>query len=132
MRKILLGLAVMTATFFGGLALASPAYAAQGILDPACNQDEGAGSGSAACGTNGNNPISGNNGVLLRISRILAVIAGIAAVIIMMAAGLVYITANGDASKVSAAKSTIIYAAVGLVVIGLGQAIITLVVNTIE
>lgn len=131
MRRVLVAFALLVTTFFGVAAIATPAYAAQPILDAACQQGGGAGKGSAACSEDGSNPISGNNGVLVRITRIMAIIAGIAAVIIIMIAGLVYITANGDPSRTSQAKSTIIYAAVGLIIIGLSQAIISLIVNRI-
>lgn len=131
MKRLLISTAIIVVALLGAGAIATPAYAATGVLDQACNQAGGVGSSSGACGTDGTDPISGNNGVLIRISRIMAIIAGIAAVIIIMIAGLVYITANGDAGRISAAKSTIIYAAVGLVIIALAQAIITLFVSRV-
>lgn len=45
----------------------------------------------------------------------LGILGGIA-VIVVVIAGLMYTTSGGDASKVSAAKTTILYAIVGLVV----------------
>ncbi len=44
-------------------------------------------------------------------------IAGIIAVITIIVAGISYVTANGDAGKVTKAKNAIIYSAVGLVLI---------------
>ena len=64
------------------------------------------------------------------LSVIVSIIAGIAAVIMMMVGGFMYITSNGDAGKATTGRNTIIYAVVGLLIIALGQAIITLFVNT--
>jgi hypothetical protein len=61
-----------------------------------------------------------------------AIIAAIIAVFVIMAGGVTYITANGDSGKIATARNMIIYAAVGLIVIGIAGAIITLIVNTIS
>ena len=45
------------------------------------------------------------------------VMAGLVAVIVIVAAGIIYTTSAGDASKTKQAREAIIYAAVGLVVI---------------
>lgn len=45
-------------------------------------------------------------------------IAAAAAVIVIIAAGLMYITSDGDPGKTSTAKNAIIYAAIGLVFVG--------------
>ena len=64
------------------------------------------------------------------IVRILSTIVGIAAVIVIIIAGLKYITSGGDASKVASAKTTLIYALVGLVIVVLAQFIIRFTVDT--
>jgi hypothetical protein len=46
-------------------------------------------------------------------------------------AGIRYITSDGDAEAVAKAKRTIILAAVGLVIIALGQALINFVLNRV-
>jgi hypothetical protein len=62
--------------------------------------------------------------VVKSVIQILSVIAGIAAVIMLIIGGLRYITAGGDASGTASAKSTIIYALVGLVVVAFAQIIV--------
>ena len=127
LRRIIVSIAIML-----GLAVAiAPAAAHAAVLDDAC---KGAGAASAVCKDKNQttNPVTGTNGILVRAARIVALIAGIIAVFVMMAGGVVYITAGGDSGKITTAKNMIIYAAVGLVIIGLAGAIITLIVNTIQ
>jgi hypothetical protein len=129
MKRFLIIIALFFGTsFIGTAALTTPAYAASGdVLQNACKDVSGGGD-SAACDSK-QETISGTNGVLYRVTRLVAIIAGVAAVIVMIAGGLMFVTSNGDASKAGTARNTILYAAIGLVVIALAQAIVTLVVN---
>lgn len=58
-----------------------------------------------------------------------SIFVGVIAVIMIIVGGLRYITSGGDSGKVSAAKTTIIYALVGLVVVALAQLIVRFVLN---
>jgi hypothetical protein len=109
------------------VALAPQSAAAVEFFGGLC---EGAGSGTAAC-SGGNEEISGTNGIILRATELVSIIAGIAAVIIIMIAGIMFITAAGDSNKISTAKKTIVYAVVGLVVIVLARTIVTFVIGNI-
>lgn len=118
--------------FFLGLTfIAVPAVQAKTVLGGACS---GAASASSVCKDSNQttNPITGKNGILYKVARIVAIIAAVVAVFVMMAGGAVYLTANGDSGKITTARNMIIYAAVGLVIIGLAGAIITLIFNTIS
>ena len=95
---------------------------------------------SAICSTNpqsdtcksynaSTNPITGTNGTLYKITTIVSTVAGIAAVFVIIISGVRYMTSGGDTQKVTAAKSTLIGAIVGLVIIVLAQTIITFVVR---
>jgi hypothetical protein len=53
--------------------------------------------------------------------QILSLIAGIAAIIMIVLAGFKYITSAGEASRVANAKNTLIYALVGIVIAALAQ-----------
>lgn len=113
-----------------GTLLAAPvsSVAAYSIYGGACGQS-GSG-GSAVCGDNTTtDPLTGTNGVLYKVTRLIAELGGAVAIIIMIIGGLMYILANGDSGKVSNAKDIILYAAVGLVVLGMGQAIVVLVLQ---
>ena len=67
------------------------------------------------------------NHLITTIVNVLTFVIGVAAVIMIMIGGLKYITSNGDSGSVSNAKSTIIYALVGLVIVALTQFLIRLV-----
>lgn len=55
-------------------------------------------------------------------------VAGIVAVIAMVVAGVRYTTANGDSNQVQAAKNTMFYAIIGLVVVIMAAAITSFVI----
>lgn len=81
---------------------------------------------------NDKNPLTGTNGYLIRAVRFITFLTGIASIVIMIYAGLKYITSNGDSSTVSAAKSTILYALIGVVVSLMSQGIILFVINNVK
>lgn len=64
------------------------------------------------------------NKVLGAVIRILSILIGVTAVIMIMVSGFKYITAGGDSSKVTSAKSTLLYAIVGLVVAALAEGLV--------
>lgn len=66
-----------------------------------------------------------------RIIDLFSVIIGIVAVIMIMVGGFKYVTSGGDSTKVSSAKSTIVYAVLGLIVVALAQTIVKFVVSKV-
>jgi uncharacterized membrane protein YuzA (DUF378 family) len=72
---------------------------------------------------------SGVANVIAAAVRILSLVVGIAAIIMVIIAGLKYITSGGDSGKVANAKSTLIYALVGLVIAALAQFLVNFVFN---
>lgn len=112
------------------IALLAPAPAlAFDPFGPICSIGGG---NSAVCqekDKNTTNPLTGKNGLFIGISNILAVIAGITAVIIIVTSGLRYILAGGDPAKAKTARDSIIGAVVGLIVIGLADGLITIVLS---
>lgn len=123
--SIIIGLALCVAFMFGGSASA---------WNPFDNlQCDGQGSNSTVCQaqkTNGN-PVIGEDGLLLKVANVIAIVAGIAAVLVIMVAGLRMITSNGNAEEVTGARRAIVYTVVGLVVIVLARTIIALVIGGI-
>lgn len=75
------------------------------------------------------NPLTGDGGVLMIVANILSAVVGVAAVIVIIVAGISYMTSQGDSGKVQTAKNTIIFASVGLLVVLLARAIIGFVVT---
>jgi hypothetical protein len=78
---------------------------------------------------NAHNPLSGSNGVLLKITDIIAFVGGAAAIIVLLIGSLRYITSNGDANAIHSAKNTIVGALIGLTVIVIAASLITFVVE---
>lgn len=109
------------------LFLPATALAATDPLSAACGASQDA-STSAVCDKH-TDPIVGSNGVLKKVSLIIATIAGIIAVIVIIIAGLQYVLSNGDAQKAANARSALIGAAVGLVIITASESILLFVVS---
>ena len=63
--------------------------------------------------------------------NLISLVVGVIAVIMVIIGGLKYITSNGDANSISSAKTTIIYALVGLVVVAVAQVIVRFVLAKI-
>jgi uncharacterized sodium:solute symporter family permease YidK len=80
-----------------------------GAVGNNCSQADGEGSVSSLIGSAVN---------------ILSFIVGVAAVIMIIIGGLKYVTSNGDSNAISSAKTTILYALIGLVVALLAQGLV--------
>lgn len=63
--------------------------------------------------------------------NLFSVVVGIVAVIMIVVGGFRYITSGGDSGKITSAKTTIIYALIGLVVVALAQFIVQFVLNKV-
>lgn len=115
---------IMTGLIVGA---AAPAYA-WNPFGSACGN--GGGSSAACQGSNKTtDPIGGNNGVIFKVIDILSLIAGVAAVIIIIIAGIKFILSNSDSSAVTSARNTIIYSMIGLIVIVLARNIVIFVLT---
>lgn len=115
------------------LCLSAPATAlAYNPLGTACKAGGGVKQQSSACSAGTSDPVTGPNGILRKITSIVAVIAGIAAVIILIVGGMEYVTSSGDPQKAAGARSTIIGALVGLVIIAAAEGIIIFVLNAVK
>lgn len=75
------------------------------------------------------NPITGEDGILVRATQIVVFIVGVASVIMVLIGGFKYITSNGDANGISNAKNTILYALIGVVLASVSQIIIIFVIS---
>ena len=105
------------------VAVPSTVYASTAIQNSLCsgtnldllNQNQN-------CDSNGSQ--NNINTLLTSIINIFSIIVGVIAVIMIIVGGLRYITSGGESGKVGAAKTTIIYALVGLVIVALAQLIV--------
>lgn len=71
------------------------------------------------------------NTTISNVVSTLIVIAGIASVIMIVIGGLRYILSQGNEKSIEGAKSTILYAVIGLIVAVLAYAIVNFVLNRI-
>lgn len=90
-----------------------------------------AGATSAVCQSGDGDPLTGPDGLIPKITLIIAIIAGVASVIVMALGGIRYITSAGAPDQVAQAKKTIIFAAVGLIVVALSQSLIMFIIGRI-
>lgn len=72
-----------------------------------------------------------SSGIVTKVINIMLFIAGALAVIMIIFGGLRYVTSAGNSSNVTAAKNTVLYAIVGLVVAFLAYAVINFVLGTV-
>jgi hypothetical protein len=77
--------------------------------------------GSTTAGTAPDCSGSGVTNVLSAAVTVLSLVIGAAAVIMILVGGFKYMTSGGDSSKVASAKTTLIYALVGVAVAALAQ-----------
>ena len=126
---------IFTLLLVSGCIVAAPlsAQAGSNIVGTVCNGNNNTGSSAVCTDTKNVNPST--NPIIDRfqkITLIVAYVAGAAAVLMLLAGSLKYITAAGDSNKISSAKNTIIYALVGIIVIVLAASIIEFVVTKIK
>ena len=86
---------------------------------------------NAAQGAGVPDSLFGDTGIITTITNVLLFVAGGLAVIMIIIGGLRYVTSAGNASSVTAAKNTILYAIVGLVVAFLAYAAVNFVLSWI-
>lgn len=102
--------------------------------DP-CVECSGAAADSVLCksdlASNATNPIYGKDGIITKVTNVVAVIAGVIAVFVIVIAGGQFIVSGGDAQRIQTARNSILYAVIGLVVIILARSIIVFVINRV-
>ncbi|MDX2776374.1 hypothetical protein PV379_03340 [Streptomyces caniscabiei] len=72
----------------------------------------------------------GNTGIFTTVTNVMLFIVGAISVIMIVIGGLRYVLSGGNSSNVTAAKNTILYAIVGLVVAMLAYAVINFVIES--
>lgn len=128
MKTFLKALSIVT-LIIAAISLAPAAAYANVVTDPACNY--GSTGSSTYCQQNGSNPLVGPDGYITKAIRIVSYIAGIAAVIMVIVSGFMFVTSGGDPSGIKNARSTITYAIVGLVVLVTAQLIVKFVLSKV-
>jgi Type IV secretion system pilin len=126
MKQILLSIIMAAFIVAPAFIPSSVAYAACGAGDTSAQGQVLTGAGESGNDCKGDQRI--NDIVSLTVS-ILSFIVGIVAVIMIIVAGFKYITSDGDSNRIGNAKSTLIYAVVGIVIATLAQFIVHFVIK---
>lgn len=69
------------------------------------------------------------NTLIANIINIFSIIVGLVAVVMLIYGGFKYISSGGDSGNITAAKNTILYAIIGLVIVAMAQIIVKWVMN---
>lgn len=112
------------------MAVPTAAYAAD-ISGSLCKGTSLDVTGDTSCTVDGEDATTRVNTVIETTVNIFSVIVGVIAVIMIIWAGLRYITSGGDSGKVGNAKNTMVYAIIGLVVVALAQFIVNFVLDQV-
>lgn len=123
MKAALVKSFLLVSVFVGGLALAPVASAANPLEDVCDGVTD-----SAICNDSANNNTTPESVVAVVVNTLLYIV-GFLSVIMIIVGGLRYVTSAGNASAVTGAKNTLVYAIVGLVVSFMAYAIVNWVLD---
>lgn len=115
------------------LALPATTFAGSATINNCLSQGSGLSitSGTACQPTTTANGTAKINNLITDIVNIFSAVVGIISVIMIIVGGFQYITSGGDTGKVGTAKTTIIYAIVGLIVVAFAQFLVQFVLNKV-
>lgn len=88
------------------------------------------GGANSARGTDQTADLFGNTGIFSTITNVLLFVLGAISVIMIIIGGLRYVVSGGNSTNVTAAKNTILYAIVGVIIAILSYAIINFVLGS--
>lgn len=125
MKKLLLSIFTLATILCLTPVFSQPAYAACNADNTPVGQVEG-----GIDETGGNCSGDGVKNFLSTVVKILGIVAGAAAIIMIIISGFKYITSGGDTNKVASAKNTLIYAMVGVAVAVLAQLLVNFAFTT--
>jgi hypothetical protein len=119
--------------FGSALALVAVFVPLAPVASAACDDGELSAQAGVNCGDTGTVPTTlfGDGSIFTTIINVLLFIIGAISVIMLIIGGIRYTVSGGDAGNVTAAKNTIMYALIGLVVAFLAFAIVNWVLGAI-
>jgi len=105
----------------------------QSIQSSTCNNNgSGVTQESPLCSQKSkDNPIAGPGGLINNLVNVIAIVIGVAAVIVIIFGGFKYVTSGGDPQKTASAKNTILYAVIGLVLAVLAETIVRFTISKV-
>jgi hypothetical protein len=121
-KKVLAGILMVPMLALGVSAIAAPTYAVDANITNGIN----------ATGQNSNGDTASLGTIFKNVVNILLYVIGALSVIMLIVGGIRYATSAGNSNSVTAAKSTIMYALIGLVIAVLAYAIVNFVLTSIS
>jgi hypothetical protein len=82
-------------------------------------------------GITGEEASSTINDIIATVINIFSFVVGVVSVIMIIVGGFRYITSGGDSNNVTAAKNTILYAIIGLVIVALAQTVVRFILRQV-
>ncbi|TAK89082.1 hypothetical protein EPO04_03205 [Patescibacteria group bacterium] len=120
---------VVASTFLPATAMGAAGPDCPATIDPANSTiNQGV---DCSKGTSSADSLFGANGVFSQISNILIFLVGAVSVIMLIYGGFRYVISSGNSDQVTAAKNTIIYSIVGIVVAILAYAVVGFVTGSL-
>ncbi len=116
----------------GGFIVDQSKVMAKDPLSDVCSQVPAGAAEPAACQASGKDPLTkagGEDGIIIKATKLVIILTGIASVFMIMIGGFKYVTSSGDPGNIQSAKNTIIYALVGLAIAALAQTIVVFVLQ---
>jgi hypothetical protein len=127
MRNIVIAVAVFLTVIFAGLS--SPALAGT-KSSIKCGINAAAGAASSDCST-APKPATDFTDLVAKIINVMSVLVGAIAVVMIVIAGFRFVTSAGNETAVAAARKTILYAVIGLLVVAFAQALVHFVLKKV-
>lgn len=129
LKRVLAGVLAAPVIAFSALIvpMAVPAFADCNPADQSITSGAACSQPSGASGT-----LFGDGSIFTKIVNILLFIIGAVAVIMLIVGGIRYTVSGGKADEVTAAKNTILYAIVGIVVAFLAYAVVNWVLTSLS
>lgn len=118
MKRLIIA-ATLAFALLGGLVLAPTTLAQTADIYGACSAD----SDSTICKSRSNTA----DPIIENIVNILLMIVGTVSIIMIIVGGILFAVSNGDSSKITRARQTILYAVIGLVIALFSYAIVSFV-----
>lgn len=137
-KQSLLSVSALLAILLSGSALVVPAVVSAAAANPdpqaalcggAQDLQLPAGSGTGTACPKDQAATDSFNHILTVVINIFSVVVGVVAVLMIIVGGFRYITSGGKQESVTGAKSTILYAVIGLVIVALAQIIVKFVLD---
>lgn len=130
-QRVIISLALLTLGLLSGMTISSPVYAVNSPL-PVCSEVDLHNTSTCQDVTEDqstSNRFYGPNGVLTKAAGIITYIGGVAAIIMILLGAFTFMSGSGDPNSLAAARKTVLYALVGVVILVIPSAIIRFVLS---